>query len=203
MRWWCGWTGPFSPSLYWFPRPRGYDDHGFSGEGNPKTVLELHFLLVWNLNEGQVLRDYRPHPVPSTTIPHYGKKFSPNNIEFFLSTNGNLLKHLFVKWQVQSDRGSFWLHHWGQIPAEISLQWRMVCILLNLKILTLTNFDYLKHLSQWWPGGTSRVVQSFSTLATRGWSRLLLRTGWSAWHGQGFSPERHGWTWSHRHHPLS
>ena len=97
---------------------------------------------------------------------------------------------LIDQWhQVQSDRGSFRLHHWGQIPAEVSLQWRMVCILLNLKILTLTNFDNLKYFSQSWPGGTSRVVQSFSTLATRGWSRLLLRTGWS-----GFSSERLGCT---------
>ena len=69
-------------------------------------------------------------------------------------------------------------------------EWFVSC--WTLKILILTNFDYLKYLSQWWPGGTSRVVQSFSTLATRGWSRLLLRTGWSAWHGQGFSSERYG-----------
>ena len=86
---------------------------------------------------------------------------------------------LIDKWhQVQSDRGSFRLHHWGQIPAEVSLQRWMVCFFLTLKILPLTNFDYLKYLSQSWPGGTSRVVQSFSTLATKGWLRLLLRTGW-------------------------
>ena len=86
--------GLFRPLYIGFLDPGVTTTTDFQVRALPKTVLEMHFLLVWNLNEGQVLRDYRPHPVPSTTIPHYGKKFSPNNIEFFLSTNGNLLRHI-------------------------------------------------------------------------------------------------------------
>ena len=41
-------------------------------------LLKYWSFLVWNLNQGQVLRDYRPHPAPSTTIPRYGKMSSPN-----------------------------------------------------------------------------------------------------------------------------